>query len=102
MNISKRIRHVKCQGHLGIGFSLLFFSCSPASANLTEIITYSYHPAIPPATMVFPSSTQSSGARKRRALSILERKDICRKRLEPQHAKSSLAAFGKLFPDMQV
>ena len=36
---------------------------------------------------------------KRRALTNLERQQICKCRLEPQHAKQSLARFGYQFPD---
>ena len=36
---------------------------------------------------------------KRRALSNLERQQICKRRLEPQYATVSLAHFGKQFPN---
>ena len=39
---------------------------------------------------------------KRRALSVLEKREICRKRLEPKHAKEKLSEFGKNFTDNQV
>ena len=39
---------------------------------------------------------------KRRALSNLQRQEICKKRLEPGQATKTLSEFGKLFPDDQV
>ena len=39
---------------------------------------------------------------KRRALSNLQRYEICKKRLEPGQATKTLSEFGKLFPDDQV
>jgi len=39
-------------------------------------------------------------AGKRRALSVLKKREICRKRLEPEHAKEKLSDFGRNF--MQV
>jgi hypothetical protein len=36
---------------------------------------------------------------KRRALSVLEKHTICKKRQEPKHLKESLAVFGAHFPD---
>jgi len=36
-------------------------------------------------------------AGKRRALSVLEKRGICRKRLGPEHAKENLSDFGKNF-----
>jgi hypothetical protein len=40
-----------------------------------------------------------TGGRKRRALTVLEKHTICKKRQEPKHLKESLAAFGTHFPD---
>ena len=51
-------------------------------------------PAIP------VSMLRSAG--KRRALSVLEKREICRKRLEPGHAKEKLSDFGKNFIDDEV
>ena len=39
---------------------------------------------------------------KRRALSNLQRQEICKKRMEPGQATKTLSEFGKLFPDDQV
>ena len=39
---------------------------------------------------------------KRRALSNLQRQEICKKRLEPGQATKTLSEFGKIFPDDQV
>jgi len=36
-------------------------------------------------------------AGKRGALGVLEKREICRKRLEPEHAKEKLSDFGKSF-----
>ena len=35
----------------------------------------------------------------RRALSVTEKQQICKKRLEPQHTKESLSVFGAHYPD---
>jgi hypothetical protein len=40
-----------------------------------------------------------TGGRKRRALTVLEKHTICKKRQEPKHLKESLATFGAHFPD---
>ena len=36
---------------------------------------------------------------KRRTLSVVEKQQICKKRLEPRHAKEALSVFGAHFPD---
>jgi hypothetical protein len=40
-----------------------------------------------------------TGGHKGRALSVLEKLMICKKRQEPKHRKESLAVFGAHFPD---
>ena len=49
-----------------------------------------------------PVSIMLRSAGKRRALSVLEKRGICRKRLEPEHAKGKLNDFGKNFIDDEV
>ena len=49
-----------------------------------------------------PVSIMLRCAGKRRALSVLEKHEICRKRLEPEHAKVKLSDFGKNFIDDEV
>jgi len=41
-------------------------------------------------------------AGKRRALSVLEKCEICHKRLEPEHAKEKLSDWSKNFIDDEV
>ena len=51
---------------------------------------------------VIPVSIMLRSAGKRRALSVLEKREICRKRLELEHAKEKLSDFGKNFIDDEV
>jgi len=46
------------------------------------------------AISAIPVSIMSRSAGKRRALSVLEKRKICRKRLEPEHTKEKLSDFG--------
>jgi len=49
-----------------------------------------------------PASIMLRSAGKRRALSVLEKHEICRKRLEPEHATEKLSDFGKNLIDNEV
>ena len=40
--------------------------------------------------------------KRRQGLTILEKQQICRQRLEPGNAKKKLSEFGKQFPDKYV
>lgn len=49
-----------------------------------------------------PHFQQTINMGKRRALTVLEKHQICKKRMEPGHMKERLSDFGKYFPDEQV
>ena len=68
------------------------FSSAPAPAHPSQRLS--------PAPTSDISMSSESGL-KRRALTLLERHEICKKRLLPQHAYESLAKFAIHFPDAQ-
>ena len=49
-----------------------------------------------------PVSIMLRSTGKRRALGVLEKREICRKRQEPEYAKEKLSDFGKHFIDDEV
>jgi len=54
---------------------------------------------IPIATPAIPVLIMLRATGKRRALGVLEKREICRKQLDPEHAKEKLCDFGKNFLD---
>jgi len=63
-----------------------------------EALDFPFAIAIP----AIPLSILLRSAGKRRALSVLEKCEICRKRLEPEHVKEKLSDFGKNFIDDEI
>ena len=56
----------------------------------------------PVATAAILVSIMLRATGKRRALSVLEKREIYRERLEPEHAKEKLTDFSKNFLDQHV